>query len=918
MATLVATRNTCFALISAIEEDFRGLIVALADAASLDKDIIPQDVRATAIKRLAVDTRTTPQDAQIADVDLLPYIDFADISKILESRIAKIAGNDEVWVTKMARALLALAGTRNRVCHSRPLEPDDLTKLLDFTNQFLRADCPFSFQAVPNARSRLRDDPGFVLTLQIPSYWSDKNRIHNNLPIPEFDDTGFVGRQSDRHSVMRLLRSHYPVITIVGEGGIGKTALALRCLYDILDDMDSPYDAIIWVSLKTTALTQAGVRQLTGAVTSTLGLLSEVVTQLGGGGERRMRSEDECINEIVEYLNLYRVVIAIDNLETISVGPLRDLMLRVPAQSKLLLTSRVGVGEFEARYPLEGLEEKAAVTLFRSLVNIFSVSALKKMDDGNIKGYCKKLFFNPLLIKWFVTSVARGGEPGVLTNKTGEDFGEALSFCFQNLFDKLGPSELDVINCLASARKPLTSAEIHFLLPGLENIKIEIALSALHNSSIVLRTKAGVDGFEYSLSESAQYFIDQASPPEPEFFRQIQGRLRELRLIFAQESLLQSRYDFDPFFVRCGEGRDERIAATYLRRGLDYSRRGDVANARLEITEAKRLAAQSAEVWRISALVEEKAGDQYSALQDYESAIELDPESVICRYCYGMFLMDDMEDLDGALQQLSTAEKRYKEAAPVLTAKAMALSKLGRYEEAAAIHEGLLPDLKHRERRWRLTGADQAADVFRRWARRLCEFKEYGVAEEKLKRSMGILLESAERGDVDEKLLRKAARALYEVFNIREFLSNESLIEYMLISAERIHDISGSMPLPINSELHSIVRGAEIQIEYRDRLLALDRQVIRSSHQGATIDAASLDPASFSLGQQFDGEIDHLPMEKNFGFIVCNEGRRWFFHETELVGDGFSDLVVGGRVKFSVGKNIQGLCAVAVHVVSRK
>ncbi len=912
MTALVATRNTCFALISAIEEDFRGLIVTLSGVDSSVGDILPADVRINALKRQTLDLRTTLQADEVSDVELLPYIDFSDIAKILEAKIGPLAGEDQPWIRKMSKALLTLTATRNRVCHSRPLEADDLTKLLDYTSEFLRVDCPFEFQSVPNARARMRDDPGFVLTLQIPSYWTDKSKIHNNLPIPEFDDTGFVGRQSDRLSVMKLLRSHYPVITIVGEGGIGKTALALRCLYDILDDSDAPYDAIIWVSLKTTALTQAGVRQLTGAVTSTLGLLSEVVGQLGGEWNSKLRTEEECINEIVEYLNLYKVVIAIDNLETISVGPLRDLMLRVPAHSKLLLTSRVGVGEFEARYPLQGLEEKAAGTLFRALVSIFSVSALKKMDDGNVKGFCKRLFFNPLLIKWFVTSVARGGEPGGLVNRGGDNFAEALAFCFQNLFERLGAPELDVINCLASARRPLTSAEIHFLLPGLVAIEIEMALSALHNSSIVLRAKAGADGFEYSLSESAQYFIGKASPPSPDFFRQIQNRLRELRSIFTQESLLQSRYDFDPFFVRCAEGRDERIAATYLRRGLDFSRRSDFVGARAEVKEAKRLAAQSGEVWRISALIEEKAGDHYNAVQDYENSIELDPKSLICRYCYGMFLMDDMEDSEGALQQFSHVESYDKEAAPVLTAKAMALSKLGRYDEAAQIHERLLPELKHRERRWRLTGADQAADVYRRWARRLYEHKEYDAAEDKLKKSMGILLESAERGDTDEKLLRKAARALFETFNNRELAISEGLVEYMLISAERIYGLSGEAPIPINSELSSIIKGNEISHESKARLLALDRQITRSNFAGSVVDAASLGLSDVTLGQAFDGEIDHLPSEKNFGFILCSQRRRWFFHESGFKGDNFSGLIVGMRVRFYVGQNAQGLCAVDV------
>jgi LuxR family transcriptional regulator, glucitol operon activator len=911
VSSLMATRNTCFALISSIEDDFRTLILALSENDGKEAEILPSDVKDNALRRRATDLRMDSISSNVSEQDLLPYIDFADIAKILEAKIAPRAEAHKEWLIATARHLLSLTATRNRVCHTRPLEAEDLPCLVDFAKSLTTPSNPFPFSTVAQTSDRLSHEPGFVLTLQIPPFWSEKSRVHHNLPIPEFDDTGFLGRQTDRLNVLRLLKSHYPVVTIVGEGGVGKTALALRCLYDLADDPSIPYDAIVWASLKTSALTQAGVKQLTGTITSTLGLLSEVAKHLGVT-EQSEKTEAHYIEEIAEYFDLYRILVVIDNLETVSAGPLRELLLRVPQSSKILITSRIGIGEFEARYPLQGLDEKTSISLFRALSKILGVNTLLRLDDGNIKGLCRRLFFSPLLIKWFVASVARGAETSSLTNRDGDTFTSALAFCFQNLFEKLGAQDREVISCLASARRPLTSAEMHFLMPTLTTHELEIALIALHNSSIVIRNKQGNEGFEYALSESTNAFVSAHAPPSKEFFRTIQDRLKELRSILTQEALLGSRYDYDPFFVRTGSGRDERICATYLRRALDFLKKTDFPNARSQIEEAKRLTSHSAEVWRISALVEEHAGENYRAAEDYTHAVDLESSSSISRYCFGMFLMTDIDDLDEALKQFEAAEKIDPSAAPILTAKAMTLNRMGRFDEAVKIHESLLPSLSGRERRWRLAGADQAADCYRRWGHRFIDHKDYESAIQKLKRAMAILLESSERHDLDWKLLQRTAKVLSECFSKRELASNTNFIEYMIATAERIHDLSSAGSIPVSTEMPWIISNQEMRQDYRDRLLLLDRPISPSQAllQTPKFHLSKLDPRP-SIESRRSGQIHNL--QQRFGFIICPDGSRWFFHRNFLASDTQWDILSAGmRVTFSIGQNSEGECAVEV------
>src|SRR5271169_1380903 len=120
----IATRLTCFALISAIENDFRKSII-LAINRLEHIDVFPEDVRKQATKRWEQNRGDNDDVLLSSDLDLLDFIDFADIAKVIH-RIANEWGvieRDEA--IGLADKLLALAPLRNRVCHSRPLESDD-------------------------------------------------------------------------------------------------------------------------------------------------------------------------------------------------------------------------------------------------------------------------------------------------------------------------------------------------------------------------------------------------------------------------------------------------------------------------------------------------------------------------------------------------------------------------------------------------------------------------------------------------------------------------------------------------------------------------------------------------------------------------------------------------------------------------
>jgi LuxR family transcriptional regulator, glucitol operon activator len=396
------TRLSCFALISAIEEDFRNEIRSHVQA---NETFLPDDVRPAAFKRFQRDASRRLPGSGPSDGELLDYADFGELALVLTRFRGAYPTDAQADLAKLLKELPTLVPTRNRVCHSRPLEPNDFIELLAFCSGAVIL-APFHLLSVSSALQRLKSSPSFVFHLSIPDFWQadDSSAVAHNLPFPEFDDTGFFGRQNDRRQVLTHLLSHHPVVSIVGEGGVGKTALAVRCLYDLLDAAAPRFDAIVWTSLKRKALGPGGVQQIQGAITNVLSLVHEIGDFLGVLRHDSL-SVEGLLDEIRTYMEQFRLLLTVDNAETLAQDALRPLLVSVPPGSKVLLTSRVGLGEIELRYKLESLDPGAAVALMRQCARAQNIDQLQRGKDETLEKYCGALFRSPLLIRWFVQSV---------------------------------------------------------------------------------------------------------------------------------------------------------------------------------------------------------------------------------------------------------------------------------------------------------------------------------------------------------------------------------------------------------------------------------------------------------------------------------------------------------------------------------
>jgi len=915
MANSSAVRNTCFAILSAIEEDIRELI-ELELAPNGTEEFLPGDVKTNAAARFSFDHKESPYSAQPSEVDLLAYMDFGDLAKLL--RVAHASKKEIVGsgFTDVAAELERFVPTRNRVCHSRPLEEEDLASCLDLSRALVNEHLSLPWTALRLSQRLLSEQPGFVFTLQIPDFWKlDSTPIRHNLPLPDYDETGFLGRVQDRGAIRKHLLAAHPIITIVGEGGVGKSALAIHCLYDLLNLKENPpYEAIIWTSLKTKTLSVSGVNEIIGSISSTLGILENVTRELGGRNPGEKPDLATLIQEVLEYMSMFRILLVIDNFETVADGSLRPLLTAIPVGSKVLLTSRVGLGELEIRYKLDPLDLKTSVSLFRRFSRYLNVEVLYAASEKRLERYCQLLYFNPLLIKWYVQSVSLGFDPEKFISKSNAAFDEVIRYCFENLFVRLTEDERRVLHFLAAARRPLTPTELLFLMQNVspvDSLKLDRALGTLHSSSMLKRSL--VDGkrraatLQLSLTDVSSEYIARFAPPDKHIFEKIQQASRKLSQQLQLSSVRQAAYNLDLQAVRAST-RDERIAAFHLNTAMEHCRVRDFDSARKSVAAAKELLPTFAEIYRISSLVESRADELYKASQEIEEAVQLDPESALIRYQYANFLTNNLEDFESALVECDAAIKLDPKEIAFTTFRALVLTRLGRYSEAAPAYESILPDLNSRPKRWRVSTRDQAAECYRRFGEQDRILRNRDDFRVHINRACEILEEAMATGDYDRSTGRLYLNIIEDALGAAIKETDEAYGLSLFVRLDDASNVLNVTPFAVlTPDKFEAVFGSDsrLTVEAREYVARFER----SEENAPLVYAASSDgtlTGTFARGA--DG--------RKFGFVIDSVGKRWFLIPSFLVDCLWDDLSDGTVIQFTPSMDERGRGrAMQAHVV---
>lgn len=507
-------------------------------------------------------------------------------------------------------------------------------------------------------KNKIDQDENYVFSkYKIPEDISYK--YNHNLPLPDYDETGLIGREKEETILKQLCyRQNVSVISVIGEGGIGKTALALKVAYDLLDDPNSQFDSVIWVSSKTTKISLSEIQEIKGACSSSLGILNKISKELGGLDSLSL---SESINEVKEYLENFKIALFIDNLETILDDNIRELVQSVGVGSKVIFTSRIGLGAYEHPVKLSGIDENNAARFLRTLARIRGVKTLDSLPEVTLKSYVKRMNYNPSYIKWFVSCVQSGKRAEEILQNSKL----FLEFCMSNVYEFLSQDTKELTKIMQCAQGPRELPELQFF-SEYDSLKLQTCINQLLSTNMLEQRSKPIMGSSkstYELSELARKFLSLKYPPSKALREKIRKNIN--RLQSNSDDYTQKSMNFYRSHNIKIRDKKDIVVAQQLGTVVSLIRQSRLERAQDILDELKALSPDYFEIHRVYAFFYKQQENIQEAISCYELALELAPSSSIVYFWFGRFLLDE-DDSERALDMLKRAHQLDKNSVDIV------------------------------------------------------------------------------------------------------------------------------------------------------------------------------------------------------------------------------------------------------------
>ncbi|MBM7025555.1 ATP-binding protein [Clavibacter zhangzhiyongii] len=581
------SRNRLFALIDSFENDMRDAVSRFLLPYHDEQALLATDFEAAQARKGA--------DPAGADVSAIYYLDLRPCYDLLLRNRKDVPVEFADELSANAQFLEVLAPIRNRVMHGRPLHPEDPEATISALSVFRSR----QWLGTAATLDRLRADAVWEPAFHEPSGVVEK--ILHNLPEADYDETGLVGRGAEAKKLIQALETGRDnVITITGEGGIGKTALALDIAYQLLDRDTNPFDAILWVSLKTEKLTASGVEILSDAIQGIDESIAELSSGLSG-------DFNKSVKDLADALDGIKTLIIIDNLESAQGSEIIALYEALPDSVRYLFTSRLGIGELERRYPLLPLAASEAKRLFRMFASKRGQKGLAGLSDKTLDEVVVRLRFSPLAIRWYILSAEAGKVPTDIIHTQQE----LLDFCVKNVYDGLRGGSQAVLSVLRALDRSIGFDEFAVLtdipIDDLRSATQELTRGSLVN--VEPEVPGAVSG-RLGLTPTARAFLAREDRSGT-FIVAVLQRERQYKAML--EERIAERRNLDAGIVRPRTDADNP-SVHLLRSALRLARAGKLPAAREQVERARNFNPEFSESYRV-------AGDLYVLEEAFEPAV---------------------------------------------------------------------------------------------------------------------------------------------------------------------------------------------------------------------------------------------------------------------------------------------------------
>jgi tetratricopeptide (TPR) repeat protein len=448
---------------------------------------------------------------------------------------------------------------------------------------------------------------------------------HPMVSLPARQTNVFAGRQHELHQLYDWFAdTESRACLIYGEGGIGKTTLALEFLNGLLEAPPVPLawtpDLIAFYSAKQTRWGAGGLEFIRGVSP----MISEAVRLLANAVEDRLGREwydddprktiDRAASLLAEVgVTRDRALLVLDNTETLSrsqtdEASLGDLIRHLSKRlCRIVLTSRRRERVEAAPIQVLPMSDEEGEALLARLAEVYAAAPLKSAGEATLRRYNRKLAGRPLLLDVFARQASGRGASleGALTSvlqTAGADLGR---FLFEDAWQRIGAPERDVFLVLAQLPDPIDSQTVGWICAE-AGIAHEVWLEAFEETR-----------FGHIHDYGARYDLELMSDTRSFLAAQCQA-------LDATRKAQVDRY----------RDRVTRRYDQYFRAQEDF-----VSD---RVKEAFRTAAAKA------AKIAVTAGRLDDAHLWYEEAIRVDPKNSALWDRYAWFMMMRMHDLDNA------------------------------------------------------------------------------------------------------------------------------------------------------------------------------------------------------------------------------------------------------------------------------
>ncbi|QJW90827.1 AAA family ATPase [Spirosoma taeanense] len=225
--------------------------------------------------------------------------------------------------------------------------------------------------------------------------WKYK-KFPNNHNLP--DRIPIIGREEELNELMKVIHSRFPIISIHGPAGVGKTILALEIGHLCLERpitvnlKTANFEFIIWISSKNKLDKIRSLNDFFNTIANVMGFSR--ITQISSSETNAQTKEAAICN----LLSSYKVLVIINNLELNQTDDdILTWLKNIPEPSKVLITTRAKHDDIPSwKMHLDGLNHQeqqdlidkhiTSIGLTREyLVKIKEVNELFDKSNGNPK-----------------------------------------------------------------------------------------------------------------------------------------------------------------------------------------------------------------------------------------------------------------------------------------------------------------------------------------------------------------------------------------------------------------------------------------------------------------------------------------------------------------------------------------------------